>query len=199
MRVDIVLLSYHLDSPFNSHQIIYPIQTTENCSKRGRGYQLVERGYWQWCSGCICRGQRTWSVGKDCLPWNPLHNQLFTSLITPLRLSYHILQDIHELSGGDSSVFAVVSWHDSVQGLAVSRRDEMLSPEVCSYTWVLWFHLLLSLTCPFLHSIIEELRGSGGWCHQWWSRKWKRRVGTSRVSKVEFDSEGSQQRSYGRY
>ena len=31
-------------------------------------------------------------------------------------------------------MFAVVSWHDSVQGLAVSRRDEMLSPEVCSYT-----------------------------------------------------------------
>lgn len=27
--VDIVLLSYHLDSPFNSRQIIYPIQTTE--------------------------------------------------------------------------------------------------------------------------------------------------------------------------
>ena len=36
----------------------------------------------------------------------------------------------HESSGEDSGVFAVVSWHDSVQGLAVSRCDGVISSEV---------------------------------------------------------------------
>ena len=37
-----------------------------------------------------------------------------------------------EFSGGHSGVFAVVSWQDSVQGLVVSRRDGVVSSEVCS-------------------------------------------------------------------
>ena len=59
----------------------------------------------------------------------------YTILITShSSLSHFTLQDIHESSGGDSGVFAVVSWRDSVQGLAVSRRDEMVSSKVCSCT-----------------------------------------------------------------
>ena len=33
-------------------------------------------------------------------------------------------------------MFAVVSWHDSVQGLAVSRRDGVVSLEVWTHTLV---------------------------------------------------------------
>lgn len=47
LSLNIVLLFYHLNSHCHSiisTDIIYPIQTTENCSKRGRGYQLVDRG-----------------------------------------------------------------------------------------------------------------------------------------------------------
>ena len=62
----------------------------------------------------------------------PYSINFFTSLITPPS-SLLLLQDIHDSSGGHSGVFAVVSWHDLVQGLAVSRRDEMLSSEV----WIL--------------------------------------------------------------
>ena len=64
-----------------------------------------------------------------------LFHLTFIRVLTLLHLCLTLLlQDIHDSSGGHSGVFAVVSWHDSVQGLAVSRRDEMLSSEVWTNT-----------------------------------------------------------------
>jgi len=58
-----------------------------------------------------------------------------TSLITPHSSLSITLQDIRELSGGDSGVFADVLWQDSVQVTVNSRRDGMVSPEVCRHTY----------------------------------------------------------------
>jgi len=80
------------------------------------------------------------------------------SLITPHSSLSLTLQDIHEVSGGDSSVFAVVSLQDSVQGLAVSRRDEVVSSEVCRHTYK--FLVVVDYNFSLTHHTLTELRVS---------------------------------------
>ena len=56
-------------------------------------------------------------------------------------------------------MFAVVSWQDSVQGLAVSRRDGMVSSEVCCrHTYK--FLVVVDYNFFLTHPILTELRVS---------------------------------------
>ena len=56
-------------------------------------------------------------------------------------------------------MFAVVSWHDSVQGLAVSRRDGVESLEVWTHTEFFYVGIsFLSMLTLFLSSYITEVR-----------------------------------------
>ena len=79
------------------------------------------------------------------------------SLLIRLSLSL-TLQDIHELSGGDSGVFADVLWQDSVQVTANSRRDGVVSSEVCRHTYK--FLVVVDYNFSLTHPILTELRVS---------------------------------------
>ena len=81
-----------------------------------------------------------------------------TSLITPHSSLSLTLQDIHELSGRDSGVFADVLWQDSVQVTVNSRRDGMVSSEVCRHTYK--FLVVVDYNFSLTHPILTELRVS---------------------------------------
>ena len=156
------LLYYNFDSHFNCYHIIYQIQLQKSNALQV-GSEWGTKG-WEGDSGSgvkdvsVVAGRDEDVVVRDNL-W-PFPTNFYTSLITtPSSHTLH-LQDFHESSGGNSGVFAVVSWQDSVQGLAVSRRDEVVSSEVWTNTWVLWLHLLLSLIHSILSSTPQEL-GNG--------------------------------------
>jgi len=80
------------------------------------------------------------------------------SLITPHSSLSLTLQDIHELSGGDSGVFANVLWQDSVQVTVNSRRDGMVSSEVCRHTYK--FLVVVDYNFSLTHHTLTELRVS---------------------------------------
>ena len=55
-------------------------------------------------------------------------------------------------------MFAVVSCQASIQGLAVSRRDEVVSSEVCRHTYK--FLVVVDYNFSLTHHTLTELRVS---------------------------------------
>jgi len=132
--VDIVLLSYHLDSPFNSHQIFYTLFNLQKSNTLEVGSEWGT-DWWKKDSGSGVKDASVVARREDVMVRICSFDILFinnfqTSLISPHSSLSLTLQDIHELSEGDSGVFAVVSWRDLVQNLVVSRRDGVVSSEV---------------------------------------------------------------------